>query len=98
MKTYKKEYRQVEDRVYCDICGNSCSTDLFGGEYATIEAVWGYGSKHDGEKYDIQICEGCFFETVRWMKSKRLTNLNIENHDAIFGDKNPFEGKPYNII
>jgi hypothetical protein len=72
MKTYKKQYRKIEDKVYCDRCKTCCTNDIFGSEYATLEALWGYGSKHDGEKYELQMCENCFFETLQWIKSKQL--------------------------
>ena len=96
MKTYKQVVRKVEDIVYCDICGKTCTNDNYGSEYASLEAIWTYGSKHDGERFDIQLCENCFFETIHWMKNKRLTNL-IEDDTMNSISNDPFNGETYNI-
>lgn len=90
MKLYKEVKRKVEDKVFCDICGQSCTLDQFGSEYATLEAQWGYSSKRDGQKFDIQICEKCFEEILEWIKTKRhyhkmpFTTTNCpHDHDSL---------------
>ena len=80
MKTYKKVYYKAEDKVHCDICGSNCTDDNCGSEYATLEALWGYCSKKDGKKIDIQICEKCFDDTLEWMRSKRQSYLGPFNY------------------
>ena len=49
-----KQLKQVEvvTDVVCDVCNQS--TKL---EFGNLSAHWGYGSKHDGEKYELQLCE-----------------------------------------
>ncbi len=90
MRTYKQITRQVEDKVYCDICGVCCTIDNIGQEYATLEASWGYGSQHDGEKYELHLCEKCFFDTIVHMKSQRYSYLKtLDNH--------PFKPTQYNV-
>ena len=55
---------QVVD-VICDVCGDS-TTKTMAQEYGTLSAHWGYGSvRHDGERYEVHLCEDCFFETSR---------------------------------
>ena len=51
-----KQLKQVEvvTDVVCDVCNQS--TKL---EFGTLSAHWGYGSKHDGERYELQLCEKC---------------------------------------
>lgn len=71
MKTYKKEIRKVVDDVICDCCGNSTTTMNIGPAWANIGATWGYGSIHDGMEYDIDLCENCFYDTVKFLKDKR---------------------------
>jgi hypothetical protein len=71
MKTFKDKTVQEIDSVYCDVCGLNCTIEQFGSEYATLEALWGYNSTRDGQKFDIQICESCFTDTLNWMKQKR---------------------------
>jgi len=52
-----KEQKQVEviTDVLCDVCNQS--TKL---EFGTLSAHWGYGSKHDEERYELQLCEKMF--------------------------------------
>lgn len=81
MKTYKIIQRTVEDKVFCDICNKICTNDTYGSEYATLEANWGYASNSDGEKFDIQLCENCFGETIGWIRRKRKEYLfPVEYH------------------
>lgn len=68
------------DKTYCDICGSCCTEDGFGDEYATLEALWGYYSSKDGAKFDIQICERCFDDTIEWMRQKRKFYLRPFNY------------------
>ncbi|MGU5640202.1 hypothetical protein [Aeromonas caviae] len=59
---------QVVD-VLCDICGDSTTRYEDIHEYATLAATWGYGStKHDGEQYQLHLCEACFFETLALLR------------------------------
>jgi len=50
--------------ITCDACGKSTRADGGGLEYGVLQANWGYGSKHDGERFEIHLCEGCFFSSV----------------------------------
>jgi hypothetical protein len=75
MRTYKKVTTKVEDQVICDVCGKICTNDNYGSEYATVEALWGYSSSRDGEKFDIQLCENCFGDMLGWMRNKRKEYL-----------------------
>ena len=71
MKNYKQKLSRVLDNVVCDICGKVCTNDFYLPESATLEAFWGYGSKHDGLRYEIDLCESCFYDTTQWMINKR---------------------------
>ena len=69
-----KEVRLTEviSDVLCDICDQS--TKL---EFATLSADWGYFSQSDGERYKLQLCEKCFFNTLDILKKqRRLLNVN----------------------
>ncbi|MDM5076628.1 hypothetical protein OB931_09595 [Aeromonas media] len=61
---------QVID-ILCDVCGRSTKTNFGTNEYGSLSADFGYGSQHhDGERYKVHLCEGCFFgvlATVREM-------------------------------
>lgn len=81
MRTYKKQYRQVPDKIICDVCGSNCTDDNCGTECAFIDALWGYCSKKDGSKFDIQICEVCFDSTIEYLRNrhKALNYCPIED-------------------
>lgn len=85
MRTYKKEYRKVPDRIICDICGSNCTDDNCGDEYASLEAMWGYCSKKDGTKHDIHLCECCFDHTIQWLKLRRDTFNYVPDMDSLNG-------------
>lgn len=50
------------DSVFCDICKNEIKKDKFGyfEDYVHIEKTWGYNSRKDGVKENLDICEDCF--------------------------------------
>lgn len=81
--TEKVEIETVTD-VQCDVC--LCSTEATSGglEFATLHAHWGYGTKHDGERYELHLCEDCFFLTVAYLKQERhMQNLFSDDDDAV---------------
>jgi hypothetical protein len=95
MRTYKTVKRKVEDKIYCDVCVENCTTEQLGSEYATLEAIWGYSSGKDGKKYDIHLCENCFDETIEWMTKKRKRFLGCFNYPHA---KDPLKGEGYDIL
>lgn len=95
MKIFKKKLVKSISDVLCDICGNSCTIipDNFGPDFATLEACWGYGSKYDGKKFDIDICENCFTSTIKYLKEQRHKNFN--NEPLNISGHCPFDGESY---
>lgn len=80
--TEKVEVDTVTD-VRCDVCLISTQTTSGGLEFAILQAHWGYGSRHDGERYEVHLCEGCFFSTLAYFKQeRRVQNLFSEVGDA----------------
>ena len=63
-----KQLQQVEvvTDMVCDVCNQS--TKL---QFATLSAHWGYGSTHDGERYELQLCEKWFFYALVTLKKQR---------------------------
>ncbi|RZG45322.1 hypothetical protein EXU28_11970 [Acinetobacter wuhouensis] len=43
-------------------------------------AHWGYGSRHDGEKYELQLCEKCFFYALETLKKKRVDEFMFDEN------------------
>lgn len=79
----KVEVDTVTD-VVCDVC--LCSTRIAndGLEFATLQARWGYGTAHDGERYEIHLCESCFSLTVANLKQeRRIQNLFSDEEGVI---------------
>lgn len=67
-----KQLKQVEvvTDVLCDVCNQS--TQL---EFGVLSANWGYGSKYDGERYELKLCEKCFFYAIATLKKSEQTSL-----------------------
>jgi hypothetical protein len=65
MRKFRKVLRDELEDVVCDVCGRSCMSDCSLGdpsmaEYATLEGIWGYCSRMDGERHRCEMCEDCF--------------------------------------
>lgn len=92
--TGKAEIESVID-VLCDVC--QLPTRVTSGQlqFATLQAHWGYGSKHDGERYELHLCEGCFFQAVANLEQERRTQ-------ALFSDDGradrAFVGEDFGLI
>lgn len=56
--------------VVCDVCNRS--TKL---EFAILSAHWGYGSTHDEERYELQLCGKCFFYALATLKKSEEIRL-----------------------
>lgn len=93
MKTWKEKISKVVDDVLCDCCGKSTTNhaDYIGPDYGTLESCWDYGSDHDGTKYNIDLCETCFFDVINFLKEKRRKTLGPFK----YYDNNPLEGTEY---
>lgn len=72
---------QVMD-VRCDVCGASTRSVIGELEYGVLQAHWGYGSpRHDGDCYEVHLCEGCFFNTLAFLRQEhRSSNMFDEDY------------------
>ena len=83
MEIKKLQQVKVITDVLCDVCNQSAKL-----EFATLSAHWGYGSKHNGERYELQLCEKCFFYALETLKKQRRDRLMFdENFDPASLDK-----------
>lgn len=57
--------------VRCDVCGTSTFIVGSGYQFGILQAHWGYGTGHDGERHEIHLCERCFFQTLANLKEER---------------------------
>lgn len=44
-----------------------------------LQAHRGYGTKHDGERYEIHLCEGFFFQAIANLKEQRREQITFRN-------------------
>jgi hypothetical protein len=83
------EIESVMD-VVCDVCQLSTRLTSGGLQFATLQAHWGYGTKNDGERYELHLCESCFFQAVANLKQERRTQTLLTDDGradrAIVGD------------
>lgn len=86
---------KVEIESVIDVCQLSTLVTSGQLQFATLQAHWGYGSKHDGERYELHLCEGCFFQAVANLKQERRTQ-------ALFSDDGradrAFVGEDFGLI
>ncbi|MFM5557035.1 hypothetical protein [Aeromonas rivipollensis] len=69
--------------VRCDVCGDS-SMMVEQMNYATLSANWGYGSRHDGERYQVDLCESCFFDVLANLRqSHRQINMFADDYEPV---------------
>ena len=74
MRKFRKTLKDEVADIICDICGRSCMSecsldDPAMSEYATLEAIWGYCSVRDGERYICEMCEDCFGKVSAFIDS-----------------------------
>jgi hypothetical protein len=53
----------IEHTVMCDVCG-VISNEIDCLEFIHIDHTFGFGSKYDGSKMAIDMCEKCFDENI----------------------------------
>lgn len=77
-------------KITCDVCGKNTNVEGSGQEYGTLSAHWGYGSQHDGEAYEVHLCEFCFFRALESLQKEHSLNSMLsegqpDNTDEKFG-------------
>ena len=76
MKVMTKQEADVVSDIRCDVCDESCSpAEGYDPLYGTLSAKWGYGSRHDGENYELHLCESCFFQALANLQEQRRGHL-----------------------
>ncbi len=61
----------LPEAVCCDLCGSDLRMPGYGQQSGLLHARWGYGSRHDGEHYRVQLCEACFFQVLAYIRQER---------------------------
>lgn len=81
MKITAIERNESASDVLCDVCGDSTRVEGGGLQFGTLRASWGYGATHDGERYEVYLCEICFFRTISALKRERMVNFMFSEED-----------------
>ncbi len=94
MKIIEEKLSPVITDVLCDDC--SCATTPPGGspEFGVLSALWGYGSEHDGERYEIHLCESCFFATLSNLRRQRMVEHMFDDAANQAGES----GAPFGLV
>ncbi|MDO6842084.1 hypothetical protein Q4602_21615 [Paraglaciecola chathamensis] len=77
MKILAERLVETEVDRLCDVCNESVQIDVNGYKYeecAELIAEWGYGSREDGNKYQIDLCQDCF-KVALYALEKHQKNL-----------------------
>lgn len=86
MKITAMEQTESVSDVLCDVCGESMRVEGYGLQFGTLRVSWGYGSTHDGERYEVHLCEGCFFRTISGLRRERMVNFMFGDDDQDLSD------------
>jgi stress-induced morphogen len=81
MKIMALEPVAMVNDVLCDVCSESTRFEGYGTQFGVLHARWGYGSRHDGERYEVHLCESCFFRTLSGLRRDRMVN-DLFNDEA----------------
>lgn len=73
--------------ITCDVCCQSTRVEGYGQQFGTLQAHWGYGSKHDGECYEVHLCEPCFFRTLSALRRERMVNTMFDEEPSTIEDE-----------
>lgn len=76
-----KQPEKITD-VLCDVCGCSTCVEGYGAQFGTLQARWGYGSQHDGERYKLQLCEFCFFQVLANLRRERVVQTMFDEQET----------------
>lgn len=81
MKIITAEEAESSRDVLCDVCGKTTRAEGRGLQFGTLRANWGSGSAHDGECYEVHLCEPCFFGVLAGLKRERMVNSMFSARD-----------------
>lgn len=72
MKTMAVDQIESANDVLCGVCNESTSVEFHGPQVATLRANWELRSPPNGERYEIHLCEQCFFSVLADLRRKRM--------------------------
>jgi hypothetical protein len=85
------EPTQTYTDIHCAVCGDATRVAGYGQQFGTLQALWGYGSQHDGERYRVHLCEACFFATLAYLREQRRIH-------TLFDDDPPSDDQEFGRV
>ena len=73
---------QTTGDIHCTVCDSNTRVQGYGQQYGTLQAIWGYGSQHDGERYLVHLCEACFFGVLAYLRQERCIHTLYDDEQA----------------
>ena len=72
MKKYKFETKTVKEKVVKKLICNACGSkqDPYEGNCTEININFGYGSRYDGDRWEIELCDNCLDKFKNELKIK----------------------------
>lgn len=86
MRHVTHQVTETTSDVTCDVCCQSTRIEGYGLQFGALQARWGYGSTHDGERYEVHLCEPCFFRTLSALRRERMVNTMFDENFAATDD------------
>lgn len=81
MNIETEEQREPVHDLNCDFCDKDLRSGELPPEFGVLRANWGPGSSHDGENYELQLCETCFFRILADVKRERLVRSMFDDYE-----------------
>ena len=75
----RKETEDMAKQIVCNVCGKQIDQIYENQLVISIHNYIGYGSKHDGDKIDLDICADCFDKLIDGFREKCAVNPIKEN-------------------
>jgi hypothetical protein len=85
------EPTQTDADIHCAVCGTNTRVPGYGQQFGALQALWGYGSKHDGERYCVHLCESCFFGALAYLREQRRIQ-------TLFDDEKPADEQVFGQV
>lgn len=77
--------------IHCAVCTSNTRVRGYGQQFGSLAALWGYGSKHDGERYRVHLCESCFFQALAYLREQRRIH-------TLFNDEQPADEQVFGRV
>lgn len=68
-------------KICCYACCRTVDADGRELEVGSLSASWGKNSTHDGESYNLSLCEECFFRVLGDLRFQRAIQMHVDDDE-----------------